>query len=229
MVTALGHGSWLVCEVALNNFKLRTQGRWWAPTSYGYLRGHFTHDIESPWLSHFKHSHWWKRWSWSKFASPLRLRDQWRMWMQDRCKSVHAFLHGINWIMFYGHLDYLQNPPRGCKPNTKPRDHGTPNAHNHWFIPFYHAWGPEWLENHWNSIWLRDLIHVTSHYNGGSMTTLHDVGGVLGRPLDALFWALTISWSRLLARVWHDPTSTPICAIRLPHIQLNKIDTPHYL
>jgi hypothetical protein len=76
---------------------------------------------------------------------------------------------------------------------------------------------------------LRDLIHVTSHYNGGSMTTLHDVGGVLGRPLDALLWALTISWSQLLARVWHDPTSTPICAIRLPQIQLNKIDTPHYL
>ena len=33
------------------------------------------------------------------------------------------------------------------------------------------------------------------------MTTLHDVGGVLGRPLDAFFWALAISWSRLLARV----------------------------
>ena len=31
--------------------------------------------------------------------------------------------------------------------------------------------------------------------------TLHDVGGVLGQPLDTLFWALTISWSRLLARV----------------------------
>ena len=33
------------------------------------------------------------------------------------------------------------------------------------------------------------------------MTTLHDFGGVLGRPLDTFFWALTISWSRLLARV----------------------------
>ena len=31
------------------------------------------------------------------------------------------------------------------------------------------------------------------------MTTLHDFGGVLGRPLDTFFWALTISWSRLLA------------------------------
>ena len=25
------------------------------------------------------------------------------------------------------------------------------------------------------------------------MTTLHDFGGVLGRPLDTFFWALTIS------------------------------------
>ncbi len=33
------------------------------------------------------------------------------------------------------------------------------------------------------------------------MTTLHDFGGVLGRPLDTFFWALTISWSRLLAGV----------------------------
>jgi hypothetical protein len=31
------------------------------------------------------------------------------------------------------------------------------------------------------------------------MTTLHDFGGVLGRYLDTFFWALTASWSRLLA------------------------------
>ena len=29
------------------------------------------------------------------------------------------------------------------------------------------------------------------------MTTLHDSRGVLGWPLDTLFWALTISWSQL--------------------------------
>ena len=34
------------------------------------------------------------------------------------------------------------------------------------------------------------------------MTTLHDFGGVLGQPLDIFFWAVTISWSLLLARVW---------------------------
>ena len=42
---------------------------------------------------------------------------------------------------------------------------------------------------------------MTSHYTQGSMTTLHDFGGVLGRPLDTFVWALTIPWSRLLPRV----------------------------
>ena len=30
---------------------------------------------------------------------------------------------------------------------------------------------------------------MTSHYTRGSVTTLHDFGGVLGRPLDAFYWA----------------------------------------
>ena len=37
---------------------------------------------------------------------------------------------------------------------------------------------------------------MTSHYTRGSMTTLHDFEGVLGRPWDTFLWALTISWSR---------------------------------
>jgi hypothetical protein len=41
----------------------------------------------------------------------------------------------------------------------------------------------------------------TLHLRIRDHTKLHDFGGVLGRPLDAFFWALTISWSRLLARV----------------------------
>ena len=31
--------------------------------------GHFTHETESPWPFHFKHSHWWKGRSRSNFAS----------------------------------------------------------------------------------------------------------------------------------------------------------------
>ena len=46
---------------------------------------------------------------------------------------------------------------------------------------------------------------MTSHYTWGYVTTLHDFGGVLGRPLDAFNWALAISRSRLLACVWSGP------------------------
>ena len=39
-------------------------------THLHYLcKGHFTHETESRWPVHFKHSHWWKRRSRSKFAS----------------------------------------------------------------------------------------------------------------------------------------------------------------
>ena len=107
--------------------------------------------------------------------------------------------------MFHNHLDYFQKLPLEGRPNTKPRDHGTPNYCNSWFILFYHVWGLAWIEIPWNSIWLRTRSHMASHYTWGSVTTLHDFGGDLGRPLDTLFWALTLSWSRLLARVWNGP------------------------
>ena len=94
-------------------------------------------------------------------------------------------------------LGLFLKPPLGGRPNTKLD--GTLNAYNPWVILFYHAWGPAWIEIHWNSIWLRTQSHMTSHYTWGSVITLHDFGGVLGRPLDAFFWTLTISWPRLLA------------------------------
>ena len=57
---------------------------------------------------------------------------------------------------------------------------------------------------------------MTSHYTRGSVTTLHGFGGVLRRPWDTFFWALTISWSRQLARVWSGPLSTiPACTGKL--------------
>ena len=132
----------------------------------------------------------------------LRLRDQRSAWMHGGCESLRGFLHGIEWIMFHGRLDCFQNPPLGGRLNTKLGDHGIPNAHNRWFILFYHVWGPVWIEIHWNRIRLRAWSHMTSHYTWGSVTTRHDLGGVLGQPLDTFFWALTISWSRLLACVW---------------------------
>ena len=65
---------------------------------------------------------------------------------------------------------------------------------------FYHVWGPAWIKIHWDSSLLRAHSHMTSHYTWGSVTTLHDFGGVLGRwPLDTFFWAHPISWSWLMS------------------------------
>jgi hypothetical protein len=50
--------------------------------------------------------------------------------------NLHEILYGIKWIMFHGRLDYFQKPPLEGRPNTKPGDHGTPNAHNRWCILF---------------------------------------------------------------------------------------------
>ena len=67
-------------------------------------------------------------------------------------------LHGIKWIMFHGHFDYFVKPPLGSRPNTKPGDHGTLNAHNRWFNLFYHMWGPTWIKIHWNSILVKGPV-----------------------------------------------------------------------
>ena len=152
-------------------------------------------------------------------------------------ESLHGFLHGVKWIMFHAHLDYFQKPLLGGRPNTKPRDHGTPNAHNRWFILFCHVWGPAWIEIHWNSIWLRARSHMTSHYTWGSVTTLHDFGGVLGWPFNTFFWALTMSWSRLLALVWSGPNTSllkrwngirVVCDIGYPKM-LNMYQNPSHM
>ena len=86
--------------------------------------------------------------------------------------------------------------------NAKLGDHGTLNAHNCWFILFHHVWGPAWTKFNLNNIWLRAWAYMASRDTWGSVTTLRGFGGVLGRPLETFFWALTILWPWLLACVW---------------------------
>ena len=53
------------------------------------------------------------------------------MWIAWWMLSLHGFLHGIEWVMFHGHLDCFQEPYLGGGLNAKRLgDHGTPNAHN---------------------------------------------------------------------------------------------------
>jgi hypothetical protein len=78
---------------------------------------------------------------------------------------MDSFLHGIEWIMFRGHLDYLQNSPLGGRPNTK-----TLGRHP-----------------------VRPVTYMASHYTRGSVTTPHEFGGVLGlflwAPTTSWSWA----------------------------------------
>ena len=104
----------------------------------------------------------------------------------------------VTWIIFKNHL--LEVGLTQIRESM-----GTPNTYNRWLVLFYHAWGPAQTKIHWNSISLRTRSHMTSHYTWGFVITLHDFGGVLGRPLDTSFWALTVSWSQLLACVWSGP------------------------
>ena len=63
--------------------------------------------------------------------------------------------------MFHGYLGYFQNHLFEV---------GTSDAHNCWFILFYHVREPAWIEIPWNNIWLRAWSHVTSHYTWWSVT-----------------------------------------------------------
>ena len=63
---------------------------------------------------------------------------------------------------------------------------------------------------------------MTSHYTWRSVTTLHDVGGVLGRPSDTFFWALTISWSRL-----HEVALNTLCYFPLHTLGGADLENPN--
>ena len=132
---------------------------------------------------HFKHSHLWKRRSWSKFASHYA----WGTNAVRECKMDVKSIwiptwHPLDHVSCF--MDYFQKPTTlGGRPNTKLEEHGTPNVHNRRFILIYHVWGPAWIEIHWNNIWLRAWSRMTSHDTWGSVTTIHDFGGALGQPL----------------------------------------------
>ena len=123
--------------------------------------------------------------------------------MQDGYRVyMDGFLCGIEWVMFCARLDCFQKPPLevGLTRNREAVALQTLTSVDLFY--FIMVWEPTWIEIHWDSIWLRAQSRMASYYTWGSVTTLHDFGGLLGRAWDTFFWALTISWSRLLARVW---------------------------
>ena len=119
----------------------------------------------------------------------------------------------MKWTMFHDHLDYFQEPPLGHRSNTNRETMALRMLTTRWFILFYRVWGPTWIKIHWSSIWLRAQSHMTSHYTWGSMTTLHDFGGVSGRPLDTFF-----GLSQL-----HGHGSWLVCEVTLSNLQIKLI------
>ena len=90
--------------------------------------GHFTHKIESPRPFHFKHSHWSRRWSWSKFASHYARGTN---GVCERKMDVKLYLDSYmasNGSCFMVTWDNFRKPPLGgTSNNTKSGDHATPN------------------------------------------------------------------------------------------------------
>ena len=115
-------------------------------------------------------------------------RNKWSMWMQDGCKvymDSYMTLNGscfmVTWTIFKSHflevgLTQNQETMALWMFTTMCED-----PHELKFIEIAYGWGP-------GHIWL---------YTGGAVTTRHGFRGVLGQPWDTLFWAITISWSRL--------------------------------
>ena len=135
----------------------------------------------------------------------LPLRDQRSMWMQDGCKvhmDSYVALNGscfmVTWTFSKHHFLEV-----GLTQNRETMALRTLTTVDSFYFIIYE--NPTWIEIHWNSIWLRAQSHMISHYTWGSVTTLHDLGGMLVRPLDTFFWALTSSWSQHLACVWSGP------------------------
>ena len=72
---------------------------------------HFTQETESPWLLHFKQSHWWEKAEPVQVRFTLRLRDRRSMWMQDGCRVyVDSYMASngscfmVTWTSFKNHL-----------------------------------------------------------------------------------------------------------------------------
>jgi hypothetical protein len=77
----------------------------------------------------------------------LCLRDQWSMWMQDKCIHIGYphFYFMVTWTIFKKHLLEISLNWETIALQT---------LTTIGLLYIYHVWGPGWIEIHWNSIWL---------------------------------------------------------------------------
>ena len=170
-----------------------------------FSKGRFTHETKSPWPPlHFQSTLVVGNGGGgpsSLLPATLRGTNGVSVWMQDGCQvymdsscmASNGSCFMVTWTIFKNHLLEV-----GLTHNWE--------TMALWMLTtvnlFYFI-----KEVCWNNIWLRARSHMASHYTWGFVITVHDFGGVMGQPLDTFFWALTISRSRLLARVWSGPNS----------------------
>jgi hypothetical protein len=132
----------------------------------------------------------------------LRLRDQRSIWMQDGCKvymdsymAPNGSCFMVTWVIFRNHLlevGLTQNRETMALRNFTTIE----------IILFYHVWGLTWIEIHWNSIWLRAQLHMSSCYTWETVIRTTWFWKCLGDGLLTLLLGSPISWSQLLVRVW---------------------------
>ena len=138
-----------------------------------------------------------ERRSWSKF----NLHYTWGTNGVNESKMdviLHGFMHGIKCIMSHGHLSWFLKPPHGLTQNleTMPlQDLPTIDL-------CFHLQGPHINRNTLKLHFVEDPItyDFTLHLRARDHTTW-----CLEATFRHFFWALTISWSRLLAHVWSGP------------------------
>ena len=129
----------------------------------------------------------------------LRLRDQHSfMWMQDGCKvfmdsympSNGAYFMDI-WTIFKYHLLEVSLPQNHWETMTL----WSPNAHNCWFILFYHVWCPAWIE-------IRCLVEALVTYDFTLPLRVRDYTTWFWRCVRTAFldtFSFGLSWSQILA------------------------------
>ena len=130
----------------------------------------------------------------SKFASHYA----WGTNAVSECKIYVKF----TWISIWYQMDHVSfsKPPLGGRPNTKLETMALWN-----FIIFYQVWGPHMNRNSLKEHLVEGpvtydfTLHLRAYYH----TTWF--WKCLGMEFKHFFWALTISWSWLLGRVWSGP------------------------
>ena len=118
-----------------------SNGSWFMVTLDSFQNPPLGSRTKSPWPLHIKHSHWWKRWSWSKFASHYVWGTNGVCECKVDVKSMRIptwhQMHHVPWSLglFSKTTSWSKNSL-----TQNQRNHGILNVHNRWFILFYHVW-----------------------------------------------------------------------------------------